>query len=174
MAPSPGTPLGGERPLQAGTGVAGAAGVDVPMPALDEDADMGEAGPGRHHCPIPSCSAHNSTGHAGWELWAALRVYMDAHQLGTLPGALRAEWLRNKDLVACPECSRLVSRRCNGGVHRTCMAVWLSRRPARPLVADGDPGSLGPVLASLPSLDEIFAAPVATRDFVSAGLLPPG
>ena len=79
---------------------------------------------GRQHCPIPTCAAHSSTGHAGWDSWADLRAHMDAHQLGGLPGLPPVEWLRAKDLVACPECSRLVSRRCNGGVHSTGHA-WL-------------------------------------------------
>eukprot|EP00435_Cladocopium_sp_Y103_P011842 s3316_g3.t1 len=138
----------------------------------DDDVAMAGAAVGRHHCPIPSCSAHDSTGHAGWESWAALRAHMDAHQLGALQGAPPVEWLRAKDLTVCPECSRLVSRRCNGGVHRTCMAARLARRPARPLLADGDVGNVDSVLSSLPSLDDIFAAPLATRDFVSARLLP--
>lgn len=42
---------------------------------------------------------------------------------------------------------------------------------SHPLAADGR-GVDAALLASLPSLDEIFAAPVATRDFVAAGLLP--
>lgn len=53
------------------------------------------------------------------------------------------------------------------------MAARLSCRPAPAPSLDGHPASaVGHVLASLPSLDEIMAAPVATRDFVSAGLLP--
>ncbi|CAK8989954.1 Uncharacterized protein SCF082_LOCUS2056 [Durusdinium trenchii] len=52
------------------------------------------------------------------------------------------------------------------------MAARLSAQPAAPMAADGAAGLSDALLASLPSLDEIFAAPVATRDFVAAGLLP--
>eukprot|EP00435_Cladocopium_sp_Y103_P031572 s3650_g8.t1 len=87
---------------------------DVAMPGPEDDADMADASGvgGRLHCPIPSCTAHSSTGHAGWDSWAGLRAHMDAYQLGALPRAPPVEWLRSRDLVACRECSRLVSRRC--------------------------------------------------------------
>ena len=174
MAPSPGTPLGGERPSRCARARGSGSGADVPMAIPDGDEDMDDAalGGGREHCPIPGCVAHCATGHAGWGSAAAPRARMNAHQLGALPGAPPVDWLRAKGLTVCPECSRLVSRRCNGGVHRTCMGARLSRRPPRPLLTDGDQHSVDQTLASLPSLDEIFSAPVATRDFVSAGLLP--
>ena len=175
MVPSPGAPVGGERPPRQDSINASHVVAVGQIHTIDDDVDMTDAPrvAGRQHCPIPTCAAHSSTGHAGWDSWAGLRAHMDAHQLGGLPGLPTVEWLRAKDLVACPECSRLVSRRCNGGVHRTCMAARLSRRPAPAPLIEGPPASVvGQVLASLPTLDEIFAAPVATRDFVSAGLLP--
>ena len=127
---------------------------------------------GRYFCPLPGCIAHGASGHAGWESFAGLKAHMDGHQLGVLPGAPPEAWLRTHQLVGCRECSGLVSRRRNGGVHRTCMAARLSAQPAAPMAADGAAGVSDALLASLPSLDEIFAAPVATRGFVAAGLLP--
>ena len=57
-------------------GGAGPAVGDVHMANLqNDDVDMAGAGVVRHHCPIPSCSAHESIGHAGWESWAASRAH---------------------------------------------------------------------------------------------------
>ena len=75
--------------------------------------------------------------------------------------------------VGCRECGRLVSRRCNGGVHRTCAAARLAARP-QPLHLPGThpDEDLDRLLGSLPSLDEICATSIGTRDLVSSSLLP--
>lgn len=78
-------------------------------------------------------------------------------------------------MVSCRECFRLVSRRCNGGVHRTCAADRLAARP-QPLSLPGAclDTDLDAVLGSLPSLDDIFSAAIGTRDLISSALLPSG
>lgn len=123
----------GERPRRAAAAAPTASAAftracNVPMFSDQEDVDMDRApapDAGRFFCPLPSCVAHRPSGHAGWESFAGLKAHMDAHQLGVLPGAPPVDWLRARQLVGCPESSRLVSRRCNGGVHRTRMAARL-------------------------------------------------
>ncbi|CAK9062512.1 unnamed protein product [Durusdinium trenchii] len=139
---------------------------DVPM-------DGGHTGAARMHCPVPGCVAAAHRGHAGWETFTGLRAHVDAHILGQIPGAVPAEWLRARNMVSCRECSHLISRRCNGGVHRTCLADRMAARP-QPLSLPGACGDadLDAVLGSLPSLDEMFSAPVGTRDLISSALLP--
>ena len=127
----------------------------------------------RQLCSQQSNNPAAGAGHPGWETFAGLRAHVDAHILGQLPGAVPADWLRARDMVSCRECSRLVSRRCNGGVHRTCAADRMQARPQpQHLPGSCSDSDLDVVLQSLPSLDNIFAAPVGTRDFVSAALLP--
>lgn len=108
-----------------------AAGVDTPMQLADDgDVPMDVAGGGgaQLHCPVPGCIAADSA-HPGWENFAGLRAHVDAHILGQLPGAVPADWLPARNMVSCRERSRLVSRRCNGGVHRTCAADRVAARP---------------------------------------------
>ena len=45
------------------------------------------------------------------------------------------------------------------------MAAWLARRPARPLLVDGNIGSIDLVFNNLLFLDKIYIVPVATRNF---------
>lgn len=172
MAPAPGTPVGGERPPSSG---AAAAAADAAMQPDDGDVPMdgGHTGAARMHCPVPGCVAAAHRGHAGWETFTGLRAHVDAHILGQIPGAVPAEWLRARNMVSCRECSHLISRRCNGGVHRTCLADRMAARP-QPLSLPGACGDadLDAVLGSLPSLDEMFSAPVGTRDLISSALLP--
>ena len=66
----------------------------------------------------------------------------------------------------CLHCGRLVSLRCNGGIHRTCLAAHITR-----------PSQLGAHEAQdinhqeeLPSFDSICAADIETRDTIGAGL----
>lgn len=141
------------------------------------DEDEVRAGPSgsspRLHCPIKVCVAHSSSEHNGWETFAGLRAHVDAHLLGLLPGAPPQDWLRARNVVGCRERGRLVSRRCNGGARRTGEATQLAARP-QPIhlpgtLPDADPDQL---LGSLPSLSEICAAPIGTRDLVSSSLLP--
>lgn len=64
MAPSPGTPVGGERPPRQGSSNASrGSAADGQIPSLEDDVDMTDA----------------------WDSWPGLRAHMDAHQLGGLP-----------------------------------------------------------------------------------------
>ena len=72
-------------------------------------------------------------------------------------------------MVVCRLCGRMVSRRCNGGIHRTCLATELA--PHRHRTA----GRSVPESAStveLPSLLDICLARIETREFVGTGLFP--
>ena len=73
MAPSPGAPVGGERPRRAVPAAASASAAsaalgDQPMDPEHIDMEAVSApSEGRYFCPLPGCIAHGASGHAGWE-----------------------------------------------------------------------------------------------------------
>ena len=123
------------------------------------------ARPEPHFCPVVGCTAAAGGRRPPWPTFAGLRAHVDAHLLGQLPGLPSQQWLQAQGLVGCRVCGRLVSTRCNGGVHRTCLAHELLQQPVAPEGVDS-------VADDLPSLDDIMLAPIATREFVGSGLLP--
>ena len=145
--------------------------VPVPTPQSASQCAASDAGSRRADvfpCPVPDC---------GLELqsFPTLRAHVDEHLLGHLSGLPPDSWLQSHNLVPCADCGCTVSRRCNNGVHRTCLA----RRqrllpnpvasPVRGLRAeDWDIAELD----EMPSFDEIALAPLQTRDFVGEGLFP--
>ena len=139
------------------------------MPDAELDDDMGQV----EHCPVSSCHASRADLHAGCQSLGSLRVHVDAHLLGALPGMPPQEWLQRHNVAICPHCGRSVSRRCNNGAHRICMAQQLRRAgpAAAPLVLGGS-RDVPRLLGELPDWDEICLAPVDTRDTLGAGILP--
>ena len=125
-------------------------------------------------CPVQGCRAASSHTHAGWQTMAGMRPHLDSHLLGQLPGRPSAEWMRAGNWTGCGECGKLVSLRCANGVHRRCLAQRLRAAPDL-TTATGLPGSHAAVDDGgdeLPNVEDIFALPCATRDFVGEGLLP--
>ena len=92
------------------------------MSALMDDMQLGQSQQQTHHCPVPGCRCHTDSQFHGWQSFLALRSHVDAHLLGELPGLPPTEWLAARNMRPCAHCGRLVSLRCNGGIHRTCMA----------------------------------------------------
>ena len=134
-----------------------------------DDAGATDAGGGHAHrfrCPVPRCITQDPAGHAGWESFEGLRAHVDSH---ALPGRPPKDRLQGRNLVSCPECSRLVSRRCNGGLHRSCAAQRACGEPPPALAQDP---SVDRMLASLPTLAAICQANIATQEFLGDGLLP--
>ena len=122
--------------------------------------------------PRAGCLASQDAHHAGRESFAGLCAHVDAHLLGVLPGRPPPDWLRTHNLVSCRICSKLVSRRCHGGFHRTCAASAFAARPPPQLPEASSDADVTAVLSSLPSLDEICSADVATQETLGDGLLP--
>ena len=95
MVPSPGTPLGGERPRRARIGE----GMDVDAPAAaSEDVPMAPgavAGP-RLFCPVAGCPCADAARSRGWTSSGTLRMHVDAHLAGSLQGRVPAEWLQTR------------------------------------------------------------------------------
>ena len=126
----PGTPVGSERPRRSaasasastGPAAAAAAAVDVPMPDAEVDDDMGQV----EHCPVSSCHASRADLHAGWQSLGSLRVHVDAHLLGALPGMPPQEWLQRHNLAICPKLCR--PRCCAFGAWRQPGRASPSRR----------------------------------------------
>ena len=95
------------------------------------------------------------------------RAHVDSHLLGQLPGVPPSTWMSRQGMVPCRLCGRMVSRRCNNGVHRTCLASELTPQHSRtqaPSTADAP--------EALPSLLEIFSAKIETREFISVAVFP--
>ena len=125
--------------------------------------------PGRHFCPVPGCPKAIGGRYQGWETdGQGLRAHVDAHLLGQLPGLPPEPWMSRRGMVVCRLCGRMVSRRCNNGIHRTCLARELVRQPPQMAQAQDtmDTGD------ELPSLTDICKARIETREFIGVGLLP--
>ena len=120
----------------------------------------------RHMCPVPGCCAGQRARQAGWETFAGLRTSMP-----TCWGCNQAGHLRI-GCVSCRICSRLVSHRCHGGLHRACAAQAFADRPPPTLPDIRADADVALVLASLPSMDDICVAAIATRETLGEGLLP--
>ena len=120
----------------------------------------------RHFCPVPGCSAAAGGLRPGWETdGPGLRAHVDAHLLSQLPGLPPDEWMSQRGMVACGQCGRMVSRRCNGGIHRRCLAADLAPAPRTETQQET-------ISDELPSLMNICLARVETREFIGVGLLP--
>ncbi len=138
-----------------------------PSPATRPAAD-------RFYCPVPGCREADRSRRPRWTTFVGLRPHIDAHILGILPDRPPQEWMDAGNWTACRWCSKLVSKRCLGGIHRTCHAEEQLRDVQRRDVAM-DPESSGydstDLCADLPSLDDIFAKDVFTQEFLGEGLV---
>ena len=124
----------------------------------------------QHFCPVPGCPAAAGGRRPGWDTdGPGLRAHVDAHLLGQLDGLPPEPWMNRRGMVVCRICGRMVSRRCNGGVHRTCLATELSSQQA---ITGRAPQSPTAAADDLPSLMDICSARIETREFIGAGLLP--
>lgn len=166
----------GDTPAEVDAATAGvrSLSLDVNMdPALVESAPSAQ-GQAKHQCPVAGCCYAAGGRHPGWTTFQSARAHIDAHLLGLLPGLPPDAWMSQNNWTRCSVCTKLVSKRCNGGIHHNCMAERLSGFSA----GQSCSGLLGPgdvdaaTLAELPSLTEICQAPVATREFLSADILP--
>ena len=79
--------------------------------------------------------------------------------------------MNNRRMVVCRICGRMVSRRFNNGMHRACLAADV--RPRIPNLTP-TPGRThtGETSEDLPTLLDICAARIETREFVGASLFP--
>ena len=71
-------------------------------------------------------------------------------------------------MVVCRVCGRMVSRRCNNGIHHTCLARELTGPVRADVAAHGDRTQVD----GLPSLTDICLARIETREFIGVGILP--
>ena len=120
----------------------------------------------RHFCPVAECPSAAGGLRLGWEIdGTGLRAHVDAHRLGQLPGLPPEQWMSRRGMVACRLCGRMVSHRCNGGIHRTCLGAELAPPtvPATRQMPDSD---------ELPTLMDICLARIETREFIGVGLFP--
>ena len=123
-----------------------------------------------HFCSVPGCLSAAGGRRPGWETdGQGLRNHVDAHLLGQLPGLPPETWMNNRRMVVCRICGRMVSRRCNNGMHRACLAsdstpTVPSLTPAPMRIRTGEP------MDDLPTLMNIFAVRIETREFVGASL----
>ena len=154
MAPSPGTPLGGERPRRRA----------VSPPAPDGDVEMAGDPPGdgasggRLVCPVPTCPCSDAARHPGWSTAATLRAHIDAHLAGVLAGDVPAEWLAAQRRQRCLVCGLSVATRF--GTHPTCRPLARAAAPD-PAPAGPLPGAVG-AGHELPSLAAVQAAATPT------------
>ena len=160
MAPSPGTPVGGERPCRrrsdsprsprAAAAVA-AVGDGAGPSSLPMEVDNVR---GRVYCPVTTCPCSDAARAPGWQSVATMRDHVDAHLSGALQGDIPATWLQTHGRQRCPVCGLSVSTR--HGAHPTC------RPTARAATAPaGGPRAAG-AGATLPSFDDIQAGQTRT------------
>ena len=124
MAPSPGTPVGGERPCRrrsdsprsprAAAAVA-AVGDGAGPSSLPMEVDNVR---GRVYCPVTTCPCSDAARAPGWQSVATMRDHVDAHLSGALQGDIPATWLQTHGRQRCPVCGLSVSTR--HGAHPTC------------------------------------------------------
>ena len=106
-----------------------------------------------HYCPVPGCISAAGGRRPEWETdGQGLRNHVDAHLLGQIPGLPPESWMNSRRMVVCRVCGRMVSRRFNNGMHRTSHASETS--------------------VDLPTLFDICAARIETREFAGASLFP--
>ena len=153
MAPSPGTPLGGERPRQRSHSPRGGAALHDPM-----DTDGGQpSSRGRVFCPEPGCLQGDPLRARGWASVASMQSHIDAHLAGSLHGDVPIPWLHSHNRTRCLECGLSVSSR--HGIHPTCRAAARAAAGAPRSAAAGD---------TLPSLDAILLGRTRTLRHVLA------
>ena len=153
MAPSPGTPLGGERPRQRSHSPRGGAALHDPM-----DTDGGQpSSRGRVFCPVPGCLQGDPLRARGWASVASMQSHIDAHLAGSLHGDVPIPWLHSHNRTRCLECGLSVSSR--HGIHPTCRAAARAAAGAPRSAAAGD---------TLPSLDAILLGRTRTLRHVPA------
>ena len=117
LTPSPGTPLGGERPeLMDLDGLAGArarsrAGDGRPAHRRRLESSGSSV---RCFCPVPGCGRGDPTRATGWSSHQAMRAHLDDHCSGTLAGAVPQDYLDAHSRDLCQECGLLVNKRYNG------------------------------------------------------------
>ena len=153
MAPSPGTPLGGERPRQRSHSPRGGAALHDPM-----DTDGGQpSSRGRIFCPVPGCLQGDPLRARGWASVASMQSHIDAHLAGSLHGDVPIPWLHSHNRTRCLECGLSVSSR--HGMHPTCCPAARAAAGAPRSAAAGD---------TLPSLDAILLGRTRTLRHVPA------
>ena len=169
MAPSPGTPVGGERPSRR---AAPAPGGGVPMEvdgppsaAGGPDVAMPAAGPGRLFCPVSGCPCGDAARCAGWTSETTLRRHVDLHLTGHLAGDVPAAWLQARHRTRCSVCGTGVATRF--GVHPTC------RPEARAAAPGGEARAPAlPAGEALPSFEAIQAGQAPTLRHVPHSARP--
>ena len=156
MAPSPGTPVGGERPRQRSHSPRPAR---PPPQAQQMQVDDGGGRPCRVFCPVPTCPCHDTLRHRGWATAASMQAHVDAHLAGTLQGEVPAEWLHANNRTRCLVCGLSVA--ANRGVHPTC-------RPAYRAAAGNQPADDTMGGEALPSFADIQAGRTRTLRHIPA------
>ena len=156
MAPSPGTPVGGERPRQRSHSPRPAR---PPPQAQQMQVDDGGGRPRRVFCPVPTCPCHDTLRHRGWATAASMQAHVDAHLAGTLQGEVPAEWLHANNRTRCVVCGLSVA--ANRGVHPTC-------RPAYRAAAGNQPADDTMEGEALPSFADIQAGRTRTLRHIPA------
>ena len=177
MAPSPGTPVRGERGRHRPASPSGAAagmevdppdGADAAMPAASA------SGPRRLYCPVASRPCSDPARAAGWAGEATLRGHVDAHGASGWPlaGDVPDAWLAARRGQRCAACGLSVASRF--GVHPTCRPA--AGRGVSRSSGDGT-GVAGPGAAAqqgLPSLLDIQRGGTAVSAMSLSGLAPFG
>ena len=156
MAPSPGTPVGGERPRQRSHSPRPAR---PPPQAQQMQVDDGGGRPCRVFCPVPTCPCHDTLRHRGWATAASMQAHVDAHLAGTLQGEVPAEWLHANNRTRCLVCGLSVA--ANRGVRPTC-------RPAYRAAAGNQPADDTMGGEALPSFADIQAGRTRTLRHIPA------
>ena len=160
MAPSPGTPLGGERaPRSPRRGPAADAGGPSAMLVDGDGAASSSRAARRVFCPVPGCPASDPTKAYGWANQTTMRAHIDAHLSGSLAGEVPSTWLQQHGRTRCLVCGLSVSDR--HGVHPTC------RPEARAAAVGPHPPDAGGG-AALPTLATIQAGQTPTLRHVPA------
>ena len=160
MAPSPGTPLGGERaPRSPRRGPAADAGGPSAMLVDGDGAASSSRAARRVFCPVPGCPASDPTKANGWANQTTMRAHIDAHLSGSLAGEVPSTWLQQHGRTRCLVCGLSVSDR--HGVHPTC------RPEARAAAVGPHPPDAGGG-AALPTLATIQAGQTPTLRHVPA------
>ena len=151
MAPSPGTPVGGERaPRSPRRGAVAAGGMEI---------DSGE-GASRVFCPVAGCPCADPLRARGWASATTMHAHIDAHLAGGLQGDVPDAWFRAQGRQRCQVCGLSVSTR--HGVHPTCRPQARAAAGQDGAVRRDDP------LQALPSIAEIQAGRTPTLRHVPA------
>ena len=123
-------------------------------------------------CPVSGCAGSASGRHHGFSSQDSLRVHLDGHILGTIPGVPDQDWLAERRLRPCTWCRKLLIRGvCNNTMHRRCFAERALQSSRRASVAASSGDVLEADTSNLPSLMDICSAQVATKEYVEPALL---